>query len=121
MKIQEACDRLTELCHQGHAQARLMFISGADVKEVENFEMLGDDTVLVRSQIKWPGPPQPKKTVEACELQIFNEVLEKKLSQAKEIIMNLRNIITSDITIIDTEEKGSFFKQAVEFLKEETK
>lgn len=57
MTIQQACDKLTELCHQGHAQARLMFISGADVKEVENFEMLGDDTALVRSQIKWPGPP----------------------------------------------------------------
>lgn len=68
MTIQQASDKLTELCHQGRAQARLMFISGADVKEVENFEMLGDDTVLVRSQIKWPGPPQPKKTVEACKV-----------------------------------------------------
>jgi hypothetical protein len=68
MTIQEASDKLTELCHQGHAQARLMFISGADVKEVENFEMLGEDTALVRSQIKWPGPPQPKKTVEACKI-----------------------------------------------------
>lgn len=63
MTIQEASDKLTELCHQGHAQARLMFISGADVKEVENFEMLGDDTVLVRSRIKWPDPfpPEVKK------------------------------------------------------------
>ena len=68
MTIQQACDKLTELCHQGHAQARLMFISGADVKEVESFEMLGEDTALVRSQIKWPGPPQPKKTVEACKI-----------------------------------------------------
>ena len=61
MTIQQACDKLTELCHQGHAQARLMFISGADVKEVENFEMLGDDTALVRRQIKWPGPATPKE------------------------------------------------------------
>ena len=61
MTIQEACDKLTELCHQGHAQARLMFISGYDVKEVENFEMLGDDTALVRSQIKWPRPATPKE------------------------------------------------------------
>ena len=61
MTIQQACDKLTELCHQGHAQARLMFISGADVKEVDNFEMLGDDTTLVRSKIKWPGPATPKK------------------------------------------------------------
>jgi hypothetical protein len=63
MTIQEASDKLTELCHQGHAQARLMVISGADVKEVENFEMLGDDTALVRSQIKWPGPYLPKEEV----------------------------------------------------------
>ena len=63
MTIQEASDKLTELCHQGHAQARLMFITGADVKEVENFEMLGDDTALVRSRIKWPDPfpPEVKK------------------------------------------------------------
>lgn len=48
----------------------------------------------------------------------WGETLDQ-LAQAKKIIMNLRNIITGDITIIDTEEKGSFFKQAVEFLKEE--
>jgi uncharacterized protein YuzE len=64
MTIQEACDKLTELCHQGHAQATLMFISGADVKEVENFEMLGDDTVLVRSKIKWPGPATKQESQE---------------------------------------------------------
>lgn len=63
MTIQQACDKLTELCHQGHAQAKLMFISGAVVKGVENFEMLGEDTALVRSQIKWPDPfpPEVKK------------------------------------------------------------
>lgn len=56
MTIQEACDKLTELCHQGHAQARLMFISGVDVKEVGAFEMLGDDTAIISSKIKWPQP-----------------------------------------------------------------
>lgn len=74
MTIQQACDKLTELCHQGYAQARLMFISGSDVKEVENFEMLGDDTALVRSQIKWPGPATPKE-----ERQEESETQQKRL------------------------------------------
>ena len=76
MTIQQACDKLTELCHQGHAQARLMFISGSDVKEVENFEMLGDDTALVRSQINWPKVARAEvingrptgRTIEACKI-----------------------------------------------------
>lgn len=59
MTIQEACDRLTELCHQGHAQARLMVICESIVNEVGNFETVGDDSVLVCSKVDiWPEPPQ---------------------------------------------------------------
>ena len=71
--------------------------------------------------------------IENKRLQVENDSLQESyansemnlqhitnlLEQAEEIIMNLRDIIASDITIIDTEEKGLFFKQAVEFLKEE--
>lgn len=62
-----------------------------------------------------------KKKIGIYQKGMYDEIekRDKKLTKAKEIIMNLRNIITSDITIIDTEEKGLFFKQAVEFLKEE--
>jgi len=61
MTIQEACDRLTELCHQGLAQSRLLFIGGYEIKEVNAFEKLDADTVLVRSEIKWPDPYPPKE------------------------------------------------------------
>ena len=73
MTIQEASDKLTELCHQGHAQARLMVICESIVNEVGNFEMIGDDKALVCSKVDiWPEPPKeppkPKKTVEACKI-----------------------------------------------------
>ena len=47
MTIQEASDKLTELCHQGHAQAELQFISGYEVKEINCIEMIGPDAVLL--------------------------------------------------------------------------
>ena len=62
MTIQQACDRLTELCHQGHAQSRLLLIGGYEIKEVNEFEKLDADTVLVRSEIKWPDPFQKEET-----------------------------------------------------------
>lgn len=61
MTIQQACDRLTELCHQGLAQAELMYITGAEAKEVGSFEKLDGTTVLVRGKIKWPEPFPPEE------------------------------------------------------------
>lgn len=68
MTIQQACDRLTELCHQGLAQAKLMYINGTLVKEVGGFEKMDGETVLVRSVIKWPEPYKP----EYYEAEVIN-------------------------------------------------
>jgi arginine repressor len=50
MKIQQLCDELTMLCHNGHAQADVKFVSGTLIKNVAGIEMIGDDTVLIVSE-----------------------------------------------------------------------
>ena len=50
MKIQQLCDELTMLCHNGHAQADIKFVSGALIKNVAGIEMSGDNTALIVSE-----------------------------------------------------------------------
>ena len=50
MKIQQLCDELTMLCHNGHAQADIKFISGDVIKNVGGIEMIGDDAALIVSE-----------------------------------------------------------------------
>lgn len=49
MTVQELCDKLTTLCHEGYAQADVKHISGELVKTVNGVEKVGDDTVIIRS------------------------------------------------------------------------
>lgn len=50
MKIQQLCDELTMLCHNGYAQADVKFVSGTLIKNVAGIEMIGDDTALISSE-----------------------------------------------------------------------
>ena len=90
-------------------------IEGRDIKIME---LEKENTELKEELAKWKDEwqEQVQKAIDEGYARTQQTI---QLTKAKEIIMNLRNIITNDITIIDTEEKGLFFKQAVEFLKEE--
>ena len=48
MTIQQLADRLTELCHQGRAQAEIKYISGFEIHDIEKVEMLDEETALIR-------------------------------------------------------------------------
>lgn len=49
MTVQELCDKLTTLCHEGYAQAEVKHISGELVKTVNSVEKVGEDSVVIIS------------------------------------------------------------------------
>ena len=49
MTVQELCDKLTTLCHEGYAQAEVKHISGELVKTVNGVEKVGEDSVVIIS------------------------------------------------------------------------
>lgn len=49
MTVQELCDKLTILCHEGYAQADVKHISGELVKTVNGVEKVGEDSVVIIS------------------------------------------------------------------------
>ena len=49
MTVQELCDKLTILCHEGYAQAMVVHVSKGDVIGVADVEMIGDEWALIRS------------------------------------------------------------------------
>lgn len=48
MTIQQLADRLTELCHQGKAQAEIKYIGEYEVHDIEKVEMLDEETAIIR-------------------------------------------------------------------------
>ena len=48
MTIQQLVDKLTELCHQGMAQAEVKLMGESLVHNVTGVEKIDDDTVLIR-------------------------------------------------------------------------
>ena len=50
MTVQDIGDEFTVLSHHGKAQAKVMFVSGCEVKEVAGVEMIGDDVALIKSE-----------------------------------------------------------------------
>lgn len=50
MTVQELCDKLTVLCHEGHAQAQVRHVTGYEVKDVRDVEMIGDEIALITSK-----------------------------------------------------------------------
>lgn len=56
MTVQQLCDRLTELCHEGCAQYEILHTSGMEIKKVTRVEEVGK-TVLITS---WKDPEEYK-------------------------------------------------------------
>jgi hypothetical protein len=50
LTVQELCDRLTVLSHNGHAQAVVRHVTGDLVKAVTEVEMVGDEIALITSR-----------------------------------------------------------------------
>ena len=50
LTVQELCDRLTVLSHNGHAQAVVRHVTGDLVKAVTGVEMVGDEIALITSR-----------------------------------------------------------------------
>ena len=48
MTIQQLADRLTELCHQGRAQAEIQYVGEYLVHDIEKVEMLDEETAIIR-------------------------------------------------------------------------
>ena len=50
MTVQDLCDRLTVLCHDGYAQAIVRHCSGFEIKEVSGVKMIGDTIAMITSK-----------------------------------------------------------------------
>lgn len=50
LTVQELCDRLTVLSHDGHAQAIVRHVTGDLVKAVTGVDMVGDEIALLTSR-----------------------------------------------------------------------
>lgn len=50
MTVQDLCDRLTVLCHDGYAQATVRHCVGFEVKEITNVVMIGDKIAMITSK-----------------------------------------------------------------------
>lgn len=49
LTVQELCDKLTALCHDGHAQAVVRHCAGLEVLPITDITMIGDAIALLRS------------------------------------------------------------------------
>ena len=52
MTVQQLCDELTILCHNGYAQAEVRHVTGYEVKSITGVEMIGDEIALITSKEK---------------------------------------------------------------------
>ena len=52
MTVQQLCDELTLLCHNGYAQAQVRHVTGYEVKAITGVEMCGDEIALITSREK---------------------------------------------------------------------
>lgn len=50
MTVQELCDKLTELCHKGHAQAIVRHGVGFEIKGISGVVMIGDGIAMLTSR-----------------------------------------------------------------------
>ena len=52
MTVQQLCDELTILCHNGYAQAEVRHVTGYEVKSITGVEMIGDEIAVITSKEK---------------------------------------------------------------------
>ena len=50
MTVQDLCDKLTVLCHDGHAQAVVRHCVGFEVKPITGVVMIGDAIAMLTSK-----------------------------------------------------------------------
>ena len=50
LTVQELCDKLTVLCHNGHAQAVVRHCVGFEVKPITGVVMIGDTIAMITSK-----------------------------------------------------------------------
>ncbi len=50
LTVQDLCDQLTILCHNGHAQAEVKHCSGFEIKAVSGIVMIGDTIAMITSK-----------------------------------------------------------------------
>ena len=50
LTVQELCDKLTVLSHNGHAQAIVRHVTGDLVRPITDVEMVGDEIALLTSR-----------------------------------------------------------------------
>ena len=52
MTVQQLADRLTELCHQGKAQAEIKYIGEYQVHDIGGVELIDEETAIIRPEKK---------------------------------------------------------------------
>lgn len=48
--VQELCDKLTELCHSGHAQAIVRHCTECQILDVKDVLLISDNAVMLTSK-----------------------------------------------------------------------
>ncbi len=52
LTVQELCDKLTVLCHNGHAQATVKHSAGFEILEISDVVMIGDSIAMLTNRGK---------------------------------------------------------------------
>ena len=50
LTVQELCDKLTNLCHEGHAKAIVRHCVDFSIRDVGNVGMIGEETAMISSK-----------------------------------------------------------------------
>lgn len=87
MTVQEIGDEFTLLSHQGQAQAKVMHVSGGEVKNVTGIEMIGDDIALIKSEtIRNQDAESAKIINEKLKIDVWKFVEKKNPDYKKDVI-----------------------------------
>ena len=87
MTVQEIGDEFTVLSHQGKAQARVVHVSGGEVKNVTGIEMIGDDIALIKSEtIRNQDAESAEIINEKLKIDVWKFVEKKNPDYKKDVI-----------------------------------
>ena len=87
MTIQEIGDEFTLLSHQGKAQAKVVHVSGGEVKNVTGIEMIGDDIALIKSEtIRNQDAESAEIINEKLKIDVWKFVEKKNPDYKKDVI-----------------------------------
>ena len=87
MTVQEIGDEFTLLSHQGKAQAKVVHVSGGEVKNVTGIEMIGDDIALIKSEtIRNQDAESAEIINEKLKIDVWKFVEKKNPDYKKDVI-----------------------------------